>query len=438
MTCLPERTSATARSRNSGGYGRGTLGAFQSGPRLITPSGNQSVGQVRVSIRPSAVPRSGQVRSTFFVQQTPVLDTLLDGSPVNLQRCGRWVGCIAPPSPLLRRVCGLLGVSVAGGRRPFAVGAVIGRGVTGEGKRVRIEQLQYIQAISRYGSLRKASDHLKITQPSLTDSVKRLEAELGVQLLERDRTGTRMSRRGLELLSLMAEVVDSADRLRQAAGTPVDPHRVVAVGSVVAARSTVLMPAVRTFRERHPDVPVEIRSMQRDDIFHELRSGALDVGLVNVLEGDESPSGLASTPLIHAEPVAVLPGGTDLPARPISPTDLADLPYIALKVGYVMQRFGAWWMGARATPSLYTADGPDIAKALVSEGFGYTFLPVFTVAGDPMALAGTITYRRLSGAVRTVTLMQMEQADAHQPPNVKAFRAELVKHAAAARRFESD
>src|SRR5450759_2542795 len=52
----PALTSATARARNSAGYGLGMIGAFQNRPDPQSPRGNQSVGQVRVTTKPSAVP----------------------------------------------------------------------------------------------------------------------------------------------------------------------------------------------------------------------------------------------------------------------------------------------------------------------------------------------------------------------------------------------
>ena len=96
---------------------------------------------------------------------------------------------------------------------------------------MRIEQLQYVVAIARLGSYRRAAEALYISQPALSESVRALERELGVDLLARGRQGAEVSGAGRRLLPHFFTVPESVDRLRDAA----DDHqsrRVVSVGTV--------------------------------------------------------------------------------------------------------------------------------------------------------------------------------------------------------------
>jgi DNA-binding transcriptional LysR family regulator len=88
---------------------------------------------------------------------------------------------------------------------------------------VRIEQLEYIAGVGRLGSFRRAAEALHISQPALSESVRSLERKLGVDLLERGGHGARVSRTGRDLLHRIFAVLDSVDRLRQAAG---EMHRI--------------------------------------------------------------------------------------------------------------------------------------------------------------------------------------------------------------------
>src|SRR4051812_12359219 len=77
--------------------------------------------------------------------------------------------------------------------------------VTGSPRRrrrsaVRLEQLEYLAAVTRHGSLRRASEELHVSQPALSESLRNLERELGVTLLDRRRTGARINTQGRELL----------------------------------------------------------------------------------------------------------------------------------------------------------------------------------------------------------------------------------------------
>ena len=79
---------------------------------------------------------------------------------------------------------------------------------------MRTEQLEYIAAVTRLGSLRRAAEELRLSQPALSETVRNLERELGVDLLERKRSGATMSAEGRELLPHIIDVLDAVDRLR--------------------------------------------------------------------------------------------------------------------------------------------------------------------------------------------------------------------------------
>src|SRR3954462_11518779 len=83
---------------------------------------------------------------------------------------------------------------------------------------VRIEQLEYVAAVTQHGSLRRASERLHISQPALSEAVSKLERERGLPLRDRRRSGARISRQGQALLQNMVQVLEAVDRLKMAAG----------------------------------------------------------------------------------------------------------------------------------------------------------------------------------------------------------------------------
>jgi len=106
---------------------------------------------------------------------------------------------------------------------------------------------------------RRASDSLHLSQPALSEALGKLERELGVTLLDRRRSGARISRQGQDLLPYMTEVLDAVDRLRQAAGDQTLVSRNLRVGTVNAANSSLLVPAVQDFRRSHPSGQITTR-----------------------------------------------------------------------------------------------------------------------------------------------------------------------------------
>ncbi|WP_244931662.1 LysR family transcriptional regulator [Nocardioides sp. W7] len=297
---------------------------------------------------------------------------------------------------------------------------------------MRIEQLEYIAAVTQHGSLRKASEHLHVSQPALSEAVSKLERELGVTLLDRRRSGARISRRGRELLQNMVEVLEAVDRLRTAAGDQAAGHHVVRVGTVSAATSTVLVPAVRDFRAAHPGGTVEVLNIQQGEIDQGLQEGALDLGLVNVLAGDDTPPDLIDRGLVHGRPVAVLPTGHPLTSYDeVTTEQLRAEPFVAMRAGYLMHRFAHRLFGADMPEVSYTTDGAELGKIMVAEGLGLTVLPHYSVVGDPLERAGLITHRPLQHDATAVTLVLRQRRQQHVPLTVRDLSAALVSHARA-------
>ncbi|MEU1196515.1 LysR family transcriptional regulator [Streptomyces sp. NPDC005813] len=273
---------------------------------------------------------------------------------------------------------------------------------------MRIEQLEYIAAVTRLGSLRRAAEELHLSQPALSETVRNLERELGVDLLERKRSGARMSAEGRELLPHIVNVLDAVDRLRGAAGEQHRISRTVRVGTVNAATVPLLIPTVRVFRATHPVTQVEVIGARQSEIVRALSEGGFDLGLVNHLDGDDTPAGFESTRLLDGRPVlCVRPDSPLASLDAVSPADLLDghEPLIVMRAGYVMHRYVHRFLDGRGPLFSYSTDGAEMGKLMVAEGLGATVLPDFSVIGDPLERRGVITCRPLTDSTTRVRLM---------------------------------
>jgi DNA-binding transcriptional LysR family regulator len=295
---------------------------------------------------------------------------------------------------------------------------------------MRIEQLRYVAVVIEYGSLRRASEHLHISQPALGESLSKLEKELGVTLLDRRRSGTRISDTGRELLQNIVEVLDAADRLRAAAGDQLATARLIRVGTVNAGTSTLLLPAVRAFQQRFPGVSVEVRNLQQDQIQRELLDGALDLGLVNLLSGDDVSPELTGIDLVHGNPVAVLRGDHPLAQQAeVTVDDLRAERFIAMRSGYLMHRYTHRLFGAELPTHVHSTDGAEMGKVMVADGMGVTVLPDYSVLGDPMERAGLITTRPIAGHQTVVRLSLQQRRQRRVAEAVTGLTAEFLQRA---------
>lgn len=297
---------------------------------------------------------------------------------------------------------------------------------------MRIEQLEYLAAVARVGSFRRAAEELHISQPALSETIRNLERELGVDLFDRRPSGATVSDEGRELLPHVLSVIEAVDRLRTAATDELQVSRMVRVGTVNAATVPLLTPVIQHFRTLHGSTQVEVVGARQQEIHRALREGSLDLGLVNYLEGDDTEPEFETTPLLRGQVTACVRADSPLAAcAVVTVDDLLGHPLIVMRSGYAMNRYMHRLLGARTPSFSYSTDGAEMGKLMVAEGLGATVLPDYSVAGDPLERAGTITYRPLAAARTGVALVVQRQRSRSIPRAVLDLERLLVEQAEA-------
>lgn len=292
---------------------------------------------------------------------------------------------------------------------------------------MRIEQLEYLSAVTQHGSLRRASEQLHLSQSALSEAIRGLERELGVSLLERHRSGARISRAGRELLPIMADILGGIAHLKETANGQNRVQRIIRVGTVNAGTSALLVPAVQDFGTRHVTTTVDVATMFQTDIEEGLEEGRLEIGLVNTFPGDDVPSALSVTPLLTGRPVVCL--HVDDPLAQLSEISVDDLrhrPFVSSRAGYLMNRVAQRLFGSRHPATVYFADGAEMVKSLVAKGVGPSLLPDYSIAGDPLEDAGVITARPLTAPVPEVRMLLLRRQFERVPPDIADFEQTIV------------
>lgn len=228
----------------------------------------------------------------------------------------------------------------------------------------------------------------------------------------------------------MADVLESVAQLRAAAGDQLVARRLLRVGTVNAGTGALVLPAVRAFGDQHSGSTVEIRTLQKDEIQVSLVEGTLDIGIVNLLEGDDVPSELELIPLVTGRPVAVIPASHPLADRVEATADeLRAERFVAMRAGYLMHRFAHRLFGAELPPEWHSADGAEMGKMMVAEGIGIAVLPSYSVYGDPLERAGLLVARPIKGDQTTVTMVALRRRQTRLTQIVRDMIQHLREHA---------
>lgn len=82
-------------------------------------------------------------------------------------------------------------------------------------KKMTLQQLRYIIIVAEKGSINEAAKYLYISQPSLSNSIKELEEELGFPIFIRTNRGVTLSHKGMEFLGYARQVITQADLLEE-------------------------------------------------------------------------------------------------------------------------------------------------------------------------------------------------------------------------------
>lgn len=175
----------------------------------------------------------------------------------------------------------------------------------------------------------RAAERLGVAQPPLSRQIRRLEERVGHRLLVRRPGRISLTEAGRELLPAARralEEVETGLRAARLAGSGLSGR--LRIGFAASLATTVLPGVLRAFRDRCPEVELEIREMTTAPQTAALLAGAIDVGLMR--EPPDEP-GLAVRPVLSEGFVAVLPAAHPLAARRTVPLrELAGEPFVLL------------------------------------------------------------------------------------------------------------
>ena len=230
------------------------------------------------------------------------------------------------------------------------------------------------------GSFTKAAEVLGYTQSGLTHMMNSLEKEVGFTLLERGRSGVRLTEEGERIAPAVREFLQANARLdsviEQVASSRTEIIRVSAYASIAMHW---LPGIIQRFREECPDVDVDIRMADHVDVPYELLAqGKMDAILVSPQdEGQYEWVHLADDPMF-----AVLPKDFDtqgMTAFPLAAFEARD--FIMPSQGFdkdIMRIFNRIGVKPHILPTW--VDDPTVIS-MVSPGLGVSRMPELTVRG---------------------------------------------------------
>jgi DNA-binding transcriptional LysR family regulator len=258
-----------------------------------------------------------------------------------------------------------------------------------------LRQLEYFAAVARHRHFRRAAESLYVTQSAVSQAVRRLEAELGLELLRR-RPGAQppveVTPAGHELLGRAEAILADVARARAA----MDEHAGTLRGGVRAAATTGdavrLAPALARFGREHPGVRIALTQGRPAEVLDLVAQGAVELAVASLPEGLAIPDDVDVLALA-AEPLVLLVALDDplAGASGVRLWDVRDRPFVLAEAGTALR--GAALAACAAEGfgpvPLFEVGEPTAVRMLVAAGLGVSLTPASwaQVAGPEVGVA---------------------------------------------------
>ena len=160
-----------------------------------------------------------------------------------------------------------------------------------------LAQLRYAINLQQYGSFKKASEKLSITQPALSLQIQKLENELGVGIFDRSSNPITPTEEGISFLIQAAEIITQVDNLHKSTINLKNNLDGTLTLGVIPTLAPFLIPLfTKQLQEDFPKFKLDIHEMITEDVIKEVRGGFLDAGLIST---PVSLLGIQATPIFY-------------------------------------------------------------------------------------------------------------------------------------------
>jgi len=288
-----------------------------------------------------------------------------------------------------------------------------------------IKQLQYFIAVSEHMNFSKAAERLHISQPSLSNAIKKLEHEIGSPLLDRNTRNLQLTEAGEVLFERAKVIVKNMEVLK------IEMDEVVVHGTseitigVMESIKHWLPKVIANYKKEYPQMMihlVDILGSKR--VKKSLKSYKTHLIITNQLMDDPE---LEVKTLYEERLVAVLPLHHPLAKKEtLSISDISAEPFIISTEGFQTRRdiLNTFEQAGKSIDIQFEIERFETAVSLVRENLGITILPENYLQGPT---AKTIVKKEIEGAnlSRNVYLVYLKKR--HLPFAIRQLLKDILQ-----------
>ncbi len=247
-----------------------------------------------------------------------------------------------------------------------------------------LKYLAFIKTVE-YGSFTKASEILNYSQSGISRMISDLEKEWGISLLERSRSGVRLTSDGSRVLPYAKNLCEEYQKLQM----QVDDLRgvqsgIIRIGTFSSVATHWLPNIIRAFQKDYPGIDYELLLGDYTEIEEWIAQGRVDCGFLRL----PAPPEFETIALARDRLLAVLPEDHPLAAcDPVPLAALCDAPFMLLEKGAKAEITEVFERN-HLTPRVHFTTWDDYAvMSMVESGLGVSILPELILRRIPYNIA---------------------------------------------------
>jgi LysR family transcriptional regulator, hydrogen peroxide-inducible genes activator len=265
---------------------------------------------------------------------------------------------------------------------------------------VNLRDLRYLVAVADHRHFGRAAEACFVSQPTLSTQLKKLEQELGVELVERSPGNIMLTPTGERVVDRARQMLLAEDAITEIARRTKDPESgSLKIGLFPTLAPYLLPHAVPHVRHRFPRLELLLVEEKTEEILRRLRDGKLDVGILARPVHDDQ---LHEEPLFEEDFVLAVPKGHPLAKgrRRVDTSVMAGESLLLLEDGHCLreQALSVCHLSGASERGGFRATSLETLRQMVAAGVGMTLLPALSVQ-PPVAPSPDIALVRFAEPV---------------------------------------
>ncbi|OZI13365.1 LysR family transcriptional regulator [Bacillaceae bacterium SAS-127] len=164
---------------------------------------------------------------------------------------------------------------------------------------MKIDRLQYILEVAKWGSITLAAEKLHVTQSALSQAISSVEAELGHMIFVRSRKGVELTLFGQKIIQKANDVIFQYQELKTEANQWNQPLSGELKIASIPGIMPILVKVLTSLKENYPNINIEIIEKGSQEIVQDLLNNQFLIGLINVYENQLHHKELTFQHYIH-------------------------------------------------------------------------------------------------------------------------------------------